>query len=84
MRHRRRMHAARDQAGEVRHVHHEQRADFLRDRGERGEVDDARVRAPARDDQLGLLRPRQVAHLVVVDEPAVLAHAVLHGLEQLA
>ena len=35
VRHRRRIHARRDESGEVRHVHHEDRADLARDFGER-------------------------------------------------
>ena len=40
-RHRVRMHAARDEPGDVRGVEHEQRADLVADRAERLGVDDA-------------------------------------------
>src|SRR5664280_1939584 len=37
------MHPARHQSGEVRHVHHQQRADLVADFAEGAEVDDARI-----------------------------------------
>ena len=59
--HRRRVRAAGDEPGDVRGVDHQQRADVVGDRAERGEVDDARVRRGTGDDQLrslGDVRPR--------------------------
>jgi hypothetical protein len=42
------------ETGEVRHVHHEVRADFISDRAELREVDRARIGGTARDDDLRL------------------------------
>ena len=60
------MRASRDEAGDVRGVDEQQRADVVGDRSERVEVDDAGVRGRAGDDQLrtGLLRER-ADHVVV-------------------
>src|SRR2546426_11092579 len=55
MRQRRGIDAARDEPREMRHVSDEDRADFVRDRPEHGEVHDARVRAAATDQDLWLL-----------------------------
>ena len=52
------------------------RAALVGDRAEGGEVDGARVRAVAADDELGAVLQRQLAHLVVVDELRVRAHVV--------
>ena len=53
VRQRARMHAAGHQPGEMRHVHHEIGADFVGDRAEAGEIDEARIGRAAGDDQLG-------------------------------
>ena len=59
VRDRRRVRAAGDEPGDVRGVDEQQRADLVGDRAERREVDDARVRGGAGDDQLRpLARPR--------------------------
>ena len=63
----RRVRAARDETGDVRGVDHQQRADVVGDRTERLEVDDARVRRGARDDQLRVLAFRQFTDRVVVE-----------------
>ena len=76
--------ARRDQAGEVRHVHHEQGARLVGDLPEAGEVQLARVGRPARDDQLRLVLLGQRLDLVVVDQAVGLAHVVGHGVEDLA
>ena len=49
------MHAAGDEAGDVRGVEEEQRADLVGDLAERHRIDDARVRGRAGDDQLRAL-----------------------------
>ena len=73
-----------DQPGEMRHVDHEIRADLVGHPADAGEVDEARIGRTAGDDQLRLLRPRQAFQLVVVQQPVVASHAVLHGAEPLA
>ena len=70
---RRRVRAAGDQAGDVRDVGDEDRADLAGDRGEAGEVDRARDRRAAAEDELGALGQRQVAHLVEVDAAGLAA-----------
>ena len=46
--------AARDQAGNMRHVDHEVGTDLIGDLAEAGEVPDAAIGGAAGDDQLGL------------------------------
>ena len=50
------MHAAGHQAGEMRHVDHEEGADLVGDLAEAAEIDDARIGRAAGDDQLRLAR----------------------------
>ena len=59
MRHRRGMHAAGDEAGEMRHVDHEIGADAVGDLAEALEVPGARIGRAAGDDQLRLAPPRR-------------------------
>ena len=49
------MHATGNQSGEVRHVDQVERADFVGNLAHAGEVDDARIGAPATDDELRTL-----------------------------
>jgi len=65
-------HEARD----VRHVDQEEGAHFVGDGAERGEVDDARVRRAARDDQLRTDLAGDVADLIVVHQPGLGDHAI--------
>ena len=60
--------AGGDQAGEVRHVDHEDRADLVGDLAEAREVQDARVGAPAGEQQLRPPLAGDARHLVHVDE----------------
>ena len=60
------------------------RADLVGDLPERREVDQPRVGRGAADDHLRPVLVGEVAHLVVVDQLGVLAHAVRHGVEPLA
>src|SRR5438132_13721057 len=60
----------------MRDVRHERRADLFRDLAERLEVDRARERRAARDDQLGPVLPGEVTNLVEVDALGILADAV--------
>ena len=78
------MGAARHQTGKVRHVDHEDGADFIGDLAESGEVELAGIGAAAGQDQLGLVLAGQRGNLVHVDMLVVLAHRVGHRLEPLA
>ena len=84
VRDRRRMHAAGDEASEMRHVDEEICADFIGDFAERLEVDNARIGRTTRDDDFWLMSVRKRAHFVHIDAHVVLAHAVRHRLEPLA
>lgn len=55
------------EAGDVRHVDHERRADGVGDLGEALEVDDARVGRGAGDDHPGAVPLGELRHDVVVD-----------------
>ena len=61
------VHAARDEPRDVRHIDHEQRAVAVRDVGEHGKVDRARIRRRAGDEQLGMVLLDHVLHGVIVD-----------------
>ncbi len=80
----RRVRAAGDQAGDVRDVRHQHRVHLAGDLREGREVDRARDRGAAAEDQLRPLRAGQIPHLVHVDAAGVGADAVLHGAEPLA
>ena len=84
VRHRARMEAGGDEAGDVRDVDHEIRADAVRDLRHALEVDDARVGRGARDDELRLAVLCDALELVVVDALILLAHAVGNDVEILA
>ena len=71
-----RMQPRRHQAGEVRHVDHQQRAHLVGDLAKAREVELARVRRPARQQQLGPVLAREAGHLVHVDDRVGLAHVV--------
>ncbi len=70
------MQAGCDQPGDVRHVHHQQRAAGVADFSEALEVDDARVRAGPGDNQLRLFAQGGLVERVVVDAPVVRPDAV--------
>jgi hypothetical protein len=59
--------ARRDEAGEVRHVDPQQRADLVGDLAEAREVELARVGRPAGDDDLRLVLDGEALDLVHVD-----------------
>ena len=73
-----------DQAGEMRHVHHEIRADLVGHTADAGKVDEARIGGTAGDDQLWLLRARQPLQLLIVQQSVIAPNAVLHGAEPFA
>ncbi len=66
------------------HVHHQKRADFIGDFAEAFEIDLTRVRGRAGEDELRLFAMGDLAHLVVIDQVIVGAHAVRHRLKPLA
>ena len=77
------VHACRDQAGHVRHVHEEDRAHLVGDGAHACPVDDLRIRAETADQHLRLVFHCKALDFVVIDQ-ALLVHAVLHRVEQLA
>ena len=60
-----------DEAGEVRHVDHQQRADLVGDLAKAREVELARVGRPAGQQQLRAALARDARHLVHVDQAAL-------------
>ncbi len=70
------MHAARHQAGEVRHVDQQQRANFICNRAHARKIENPRIGAAAADDELRLLAAGGLGEFVVVDDLGVLAHTV--------
>ena len=72
------------EAGVVRHVDHQQRADAVGDRAKALPVDHARIRRRAGDDQLGLVLVREPLGRVVVDELGLGIEAVGDDVEPLA
>ena len=84
MRQRARMHAAGDQAREVRHVDEEIGADRIRDLAEALEVPEARIGGTAGEDQLRLVLLGQFGDLVHVELLVLRPHGVRDRLEPLA
>ena len=84
MRDRRRMHAAGDEPGEMRHVDHQIGADRIGDLAEALEIPDARIGRAAGDDELRLVGVRDPLDLVVVEQLVLAPHAVGHDLEPFA
>jgi len=76
--------SARDQAGIVSHVDHEQRADFFGDLGELAVVDFARVSAGSGDDEFRFVLTSQRGDVVEVDLMVVFADSVRHGVVDFA
>ena len=68
------MHAARDQAGNVRHVEDVNRAHLVGDLAHAREIPQARIGAGAADDDLRLFALGNGFHLVVVDGLGVAAN----------
>ena len=83
VRHRARVQPGGDEAGEVRHVAHQERTDLVGDLAEAVGLDGARIRRAAAHDQLRphLLRLRE--HLVVVDQHRLARDAVVVELVEL-
>src|SRR5487761_1164564 len=78
------MRAAGDQAGEMRYVDHEIRADAVGNLAETREIDEARISRAAGDDQLRLLLPRQALDLVHVDMRVLAPDSVMDRPEPFA
>ena len=81
--HRTGVRTARDEADEVRRVDHEDGADLVGDRAERGEVDHSWVGRESGEDHLRSVFQRQVADPIHVDDFGVLVHFVAHEGEPL-
>src|SRR5690606_36672540 len=84
VRHRGRVQTGGHQAGEVRHVHPQLGPDLVGDLTEGGEVEVPRVGGPARDDDVGTVLQRLLAHLVHLDAVGLRVHAVGTDVVQLA
>ena len=81
MRDRRRMRAARDEPGEMRHVDHQIGADRIRDLAKAPEIPDARIGGAAGEDELRLVGVRDPLDLVIVEQLVLAPHAIGHDLE---
>src|SRR3546814_4819043 len=75
------MRAAGDEAREMRHVDHQQRADIVGDGAEAREVEGARIGRAARDDQRRAMFLRQRLDLIEIDEMVVGARSEEHTSE---
>ena len=84
VRQRRRMRAAGDQAGDMRHVDHQPGPDRIGDLAEPLPVPDPGIGGAAGQDQLGLVLMRQPLDLLHVEQVVVAAHAVGDHLEPFA
>ena len=84
MRERARNETGSDEAGEVRHVDEEVRADFIGDGAERREIDLARIGRAAGDDEARLVLVCELPDLIDIDQVRVGLDHVVHGLEPLA
>jgi hypothetical protein len=81
VRHRRGMHAAGDEAGEMRHVHHQIGADMIGDLAKALEIPRPRIGRAAGDDQLRLHLLGAARDFIHVDELVVAAHGVVLRIE---
>ena len=81
VRHGRRMQSRRHESRDMGDIHHQIRADFIRDLAKAGEVDDARIRARARDDHFRLVFRGKAFQLVVINGFALFGNAVRDDLE---
>ena len=68
----------------MRHVDHEERADFVRHLAETRPIDVTRIGRGSRYDQLRLVPARHFFHLLIVDQMTVGLDAVGYDLEPLA
>ena len=78
------MYAARDQAGNVRHIEDVECAHLVGNLAHAREIPQARVSAGAADDDLRLFLLGNLFHLVVIDGLGVAAHVIKRGAIELA
>ena len=78
------MHAGSHQSRDMRHVHHEHRAAFIRDRSEFSKIDHTRICAGPCHDQLRTLLQRDLPHRLIIDSLALRIHAIIDELIQQA
>ena len=79
-----RVEARRDEAGEVRHVAEEERADLVGDLAEALGLDLARIRRAAAHDQLRAVLLREAPHLVEVDQARLAVDPVADDVVELS
>ena len=84
MRYRVRMNACGDEAGDVRHIHHEISSDSVGDFAELGEIKRPRISRTAREDDLRLARPRLIQKRIEIDKRGFLVNTILLGIEPFA
>ena len=68
----------------MRHVHHEDRARFVGDFADAGEIDDARIGRAAGDDELRFVLFRKGLQLIIIEQTILASDTVLHGVEPFA
>ena len=78
------MQADGDETGDVRHIDHQRRADFVGDLAERSVFHRARVRARAGDQHLRTMFQRGRADFVEIDQLGLFIHAVRDRVVELA
>src|SRR5947209_20611655 len=74
--HRRRMHSARNQPGEMCHVNQVECANFVGDLAHAGKINNPWICASTSDDQLRLFSLRQLFEIVIINSFAVLSDTV--------
>lgn len=84
VRHGARVKSRRDEPRDMRHIDHKYRAHFVRYFAETLEIDDSRVSACARENELGLVFERETADFVVIDSTRLSVHAVRNYIEPVA
>ena len=78
------MFARRNEAGNVRDIHHQQRAYLVRHLTELFKIELARIGACARDDHFWLMLQRQLTHGFIINLLCFLIHAVRNDIEVFA
>ena len=72
------MYAGSDKAGDMRDIHHYQRAAFLCRFGDAIKLDRARIGACAHNDQFRFVFASEAGDLVIIDHFRILAHSIRH------
>ena len=75
------MHAAGDEAGEMRHIDHQIGADLIGDLAETAEIDDPRIRRSTGDNDFRPVLLGEPLDLLHVDQVIVAADPVRHDIE---